>query len=187
MPRPSLWPRAQSASRPSPLPRAQSAPRPSPWPRAHSTPSLSLWPRAQSTPRPSPDLDVRLLTHGGRTPDATWATLPTPCQSTSPTVSPTPVPVTPHLRYCEYGMTVRGMGGVNPRHYCHTLAVTALLLQDGVQGLGSDGHNPNRARRRRQQERPRRCPYHKDMSSDLHSVDTITPLHTEDRLPNLHM
>jgi len=76
--------------------------------------------------------------------------LPMPQQGTTPTISPTPITVTPHLCHYKRCVIVGGMGGVNP-HYCnHTLAITVLLLQDGEQGLGSDGHDPNRAQRRYQ-------------------------------------
>jgi len=81
-------------------------------------------PRAQSTPRPSLGLGARLLTHSGRTSDATCVMPPTPQQGTSPTILPTPITVAPHLYHCERCATVGGMGGVNPA----TVSISWLLL-----------------------------------------------------------
>jgi len=81
-------------------------------------------------PRPSLNLGARLLTHGGRTPDATCAIPPTPQQCTSPTFPPTPITIEPHLYHYERCTIVGGMGGVKPCHCYHTLAITVLLLQD---------------------------------------------------------
>ena len=125
--------------------------------------------------------------HGDSTPDVTQAMPLTPRQDTMPTIPTTPVPMTPYLCHCEYGTTGRGMGGVNS-HYCHhILAIIVPPLQDGAQGLGSDGHDPNRTRRRRQQGQPRRGHCHKDMATDFYSADTVAPLHIKSRKPNLHM
>ena len=120
---------------------------PEPRPREQSTPRLNLGlERNQRLARTSPS--VPDFSHTAAVPpDTTRVIPPTPRQDTSPTISTTLIPVTPYPCHCEYVTTVRGMGGINSHHCCHILAITVPLLQDEVQGFGSDDHDPNRVRR----------------------------------------